>query len=366
MEERNYWLAFALCDGIGPKRFNELLKAFGSAKNAWQASEKDIVKAIGKAFTAKFMAFQPTFDFHSYQEKLEKAKVWFVTLSEDAYPQLLKTSHNPPFVLYGIGSKDLLQHSLTIGIVGTRRVTTYGRQVTVMITRELVQADYCIVSGLAMGVDATAHATTLNNEGKTIAVLGCGVDCCSPAENYSLYKAIIASGSTVVSEYPLSMPPTPGSFPSRNRIIAGLSQAVVVTEGAADSGALITARDSFTNNRPVFAVPGPITSSLSSGPNSLLQQGGKLITSGDDILRELGFKGDRGDKRARKNMVVKGETQEEQLIIDILQNEELSFDDLIQKVTLDVATLNMLLSLMEMKGFIAKSSTGNYYLVSSQ
>ncbi|MEK7605658.1 MAG: DNA-processing protein DprA [Patescibacteria group bacterium] len=364
MSERDYWLGFSLCEGIGPKRFDQLLKAFGSAKDAWHASEADIVGVIGRVFAVKVAAFRSTFDGDTYLKKLEKAKAWFVILNEDSYPELLNRSHNPPFVLFGIGSKDLLRHSQTIGIVGTRKVTTYGRQVTEMITSTLVQADYCVVSGLAMGVDALAHATALNNGGKTIAVLGCGVDCCSPAENYQLYKEIITSGNTVVSEYPLSMPPTPGSFPSRNRIIAGLSQAVIVTEGAADSGALITARDSFTDNRPVFAVPGPITSSLSSGPNSLLQKGGKLVTSGEDILCELGVKGDKRDKGV-KSGAIKGETREEQKVIDLLSNELMNFDEIAKRLKMKSSDIGVLLSIMEMKGFIVRSDRGDYQLKAS-
>lgn len=367
MKERDYWLAFSLCFGIGPKRFAQLIETFGSARDAWLASEKEIERVIGKAFTAKLIAFRPTFNNKEYQEKLHRSGVWFVTLESKEYPQLLKTSHNPPFVLFGKGNKDLLRYTRTIGIVGTRKVTSYGRQVTEMIASTLVQADYCVVSGLALGVDAVAHATTLNVKGQTIAVLGCGVDCCNPASNQYLYNLILTSGSTVVSEFPPGQSPTVGSFPSRNRIIAGLSQAVVVTEGAADSGALITARDSFINNRPVFAIPGPITSSLSSGPNELLKKGGILVTSGEDILKELNVTANpplsRGISRLRR---AKGETKEEQKIIDALQTEELSFDELIGKIVMEASELNMVLSLMEMRGAIAQSSTGNYYLVSSQ
>lgn len=359
LKEHLYWLGFSLFSGIGPKKFHTLLKTFKSAKDAWFASEDALLIALGPALTKKFLIFRDQVDISSYGERLKKKDVWYVTLLDDEYPELLTTSINPPFVLYGKGEKSVLRRKLTLGVVGTRKITMYGRHVTELITRDLVAAGYVIVSGLAMGVDAVAHATTLAERGATIAVLGCGVDCCNPRVNQRLYEQIISSGGCVVSEFPLSQDPTIGSFPSRNRIIAGLSQAVVVTEGAEDSGALITAKDSFDNNRPVFAVPGPITSSLSRGPNALLKKGGRLVTGGEDVLKELGV---RNSELKMKESQIVGDTQDEQRIIDLLKNEELSFDELRNKGSFDTAKLNMVLSLMEMKGYISFAEGSKYCL----
>lgn len=360
MNEDLYWLGFSVFPGIGPKKFAQLLSAFGTAKNAWNAKEKEFEAVVKPAITKKFLAFKNEFFIESYQRELGKKEVWFVILTDNEYPKLLKEIENPPFVLYGKGDVSVLSLQKTIGIVGTRKITSYGRQVTEMITAEMVSAGYCIVSGLAMGVDAVAHKTAIENNGKTIAVLGCGVDCCNPRVNESLYRQIISSGSCVVSEFPLSQEPTVGSFPSRNRIIAGLSQAVIVTEGAVDSGALITASDALKNNRPVFAIPGPITSSLSKGPNSLIGKGAKLVTSGSDILDELGVKGAKGDKGDKGKITA--ETEEEQGVIDALESDELSFDELSARLSYPSARLNSLLSVMEMKGMIGKSESGNYLL----
>lgn len=359
MDERLTVLGFSLFSGIGPRRFAELLGRFGTALQAWNAEYSEFESIVKPAYTKKFFEFKKTFDSNAYLKLLEEKNAWFVTKFDEEYPNLLRESHDPPLVLFGKGNKKLLRTPNTIGVVGTRKVTTYGRQVTTTITTDLVNAGFCIVSGLAMGVDAVAHATALGNNGTTIAVLGCGVDCCNPMENYSLYTKIIEQGSAVVSEFPLSQPPTKGSFPSRNRIIAGLSKGVVVTEGADDSGALITAHDAFSDNRPVFAVPGPITSSLSKGSNELLKKGGNLVLSSSDILSEFGAKPGIAVSRIKK---IKGDSPEEEKIITALQDEEQSFDDLRQRLGFETAQLNMLLSLMEMKGYISLSDSGNYII----
>lgn len=364
-KERLFWLGFAVFPGIGPARFQTLLNYFGSAENAWKASLIEIEQSgIGKMLAANFNTFRKTFSLEDYLQKLAAKQVGFVTLEDKNYPELLKKIKNPPFVLFIKGNHEILNqvrdNTKYIGIVGTRKITSYGRQVTESITGDLVQAGCIIVSGLALGVDALAHKTTLEQKGQTIAVLGCGVDCCSPRENLAIYNSIIASGSLIVSEYALGVSPSTGSFPSRNRIIAGLTHGIVVTEGAEDSGALITARDALENGRAVFAVPGPITSSLSKGPHALLANGAKLITSGRDILNELGIMNQ--ELRERNKPEVKGDSADEQKIIDLLCIEERDFDEIVKKTAFDPAKAGMLLSLMEMKGTVRLLEGGIYSL----
>ncbi len=358
MDERYYWLAFSVfSEGIGPKRFQLLQEHFGSAKSAWNATEKELQESganIGPIIASKFTAFKQAFSIEKYLHALEEKNVTFITFSEEAYPELLKEIKNPPIVLY-VKQKAILSRSLSfqddkcVGIVGTRKITAYGRQVTEQITEVLVKAGYIVVSGLAFGVDAVAHTVTIENKGITIAVLGCGVDCCSPKENQQLYERIVEEHGSIISEYPLGANPTKGSFPSRNRIIAGLSQAVIVTEGAEDSGALYTASEALDLGRPVFAVPGPITSQLSKGPLSLVSKGAKLVTSVDDILQ--GLRVENGGLKVNTN-TIKGETVEEQSVIDFLKNESLQFDELVKKTGFDSSKLGVLLSIMEMKGMI--------------
>jgi DNA processing protein len=360
MEERDYFLGFSVFSGIGPKRLQQLLKTFGSAKNAWEGDESVLRETVGNFVAEGFVRYRREFSIDTYKKRLEEKTVQFISLIDTSYPIRLKKVPFPPFVLYGRGDVSVLtMKSPAIGVVGTRKITAYGREVTETITRDLACGGCIIVSGLALGVDAVSHRVTMDVKGKTIAVLGSGVDICHPSSNRSIYDAIIAGGGIVISEYPLGEPPSRGSFPSRNRIIAGLSDGVVVTEGAQDSGSLITAEDAFSFERNVYAVPGPITSSLSKGPNSLLVKGAKLVTSGDDILHDLGIK---GDKRDRGDNKIKGETEEEQRIIDLLMNEALLFDEIVKKTGFDSSKTGILLSVMELKGFIKIGDAGSYQL----
>ncbi|MDP2637493.1 MAG: DNA-processing protein DprA, partial [Candidatus Levybacteria bacterium] len=349
-------------------------------------------------------------------------KVWFLTLQDEEYPQLLKEIKNPPFVLYGKGDRELLARrphvsddaltirgpaaSLpatplkeansfvrsvsarsifsgkpsagelradgnpssgvtpysTIAVVGARKTTEYGREVTKLLTEELVANGFTIVSGLALGVDAIAHATALENNGKTIAVLGCGVDCCSPEENRDLYNSIIEKKGCIVSEFPLGMSPSYWTFPARNRIIAGLSQAVLVTEGAEYSGSLITANFALKYGRKVFAVPGPITSQMSKGPLSLIAKGAKLVTSARDILEELKIQNVKV-KSASQKLKIKGDTEEEDTILKLLENEPLHFDELVRRSKFNSSKLSSTLSLMEIKGMLISLDNGCFGII---
>ncbi len=353
MQEKDYCLAFSLSPGIGPKTFLMLLKNFGSAKNAWNADEKDLTSILKVALASKFLKFREEFDFDRYKKQLIKQKISFITFTDKNYPELLKQIPNPPIVLYAKGNIKLLDMENKIAIVGTRHITNYGRQITEMFAGELANLGLVIVSGMALGVDGIAHQSTIENKGKTIAVLGNGVDLPYPYENQKLYESILDSEGLIISEYPPGMPPSVGSFPARNRIVAGLSSGVLVTEGASDSGSLITANFGLSFGRKVFAVPGPITSSLSKAPLDLISKGARLVTSAEDILKEFEI------KASIRKMDVKGETKEENLILEILENESLGFDEIKRLTKIDSSKLGGILSLMEIKGII-KSNGGNF------
>lgn len=359
MEERDYWLGFSSASGIGPVKFQILLKTFGSAKKAWSAKHSEIEKVLGEKLAVKFGDFKKNFSLELYSKELKKRKLQFLTLNDKDYPELLKKTGKPPFVLYIKGSKEVLNNSLSIAVVGTRRITSYGEEVTRILVSDLVGSGFIIVSGLALGVDAVASAAAIGSGGKTIAVLGCGVDCVTPLENERLYNSIVSEGGAIVSEFPLGHPPLRGSFPSRNRIIAGLSLGVLVTEGAEDSGSLITASEALKIKRPVFAVPGPITSTLSKGPFKLISKGAKLVTSVQDILKELNVEGAKNIKSTKS---IKGDTKDEIKILQILENEPLHFDEIVRKSKINPSKLGSLLSLMEVKGLI-KSQGGGFFSV---
>ncbi len=354
MNERDYWLGFSALPGIGPARFRKLLAEFGTAKAAWEAKK-------------------PDFSIEKYLKQLEEKGVWFLTLEDKEYPQLLKEIKTPPFVLYGRGqAPDDTWFAKIIAVVGARRTTQYGREVTKLLTNELTLNGFTIVSGLALGVDAISHLTALENNGsprgeagKTIAVLGCGVDCCFPGENQTLYNNILESKNCIVSEFPLGMRPTQWTFPARNRIIAGLSQAVLVTEGAEDSGSLITADFALKFGRKVFAVPGPITSSMSKGPYKLIAKGAKLVTSIEDILNELKIPSfAKSSAGQAKSKIQKGETEEERKILKLLQSEALHFDEIVRKTGISSSKLSSILSLMEIKGMVKSLNNGCFSIAS--
>ncbi len=365
-----YWLGFCVFPGIGPIKFKKLLAAFGTAENAWKAQLTDLkMSGIGQSTALQFDEFRKTFSPYAYEEDLQKQNVSFLTLTDEGYPARLLSSKNSPTVLFVKGSFafNAPENAIAIAVVGTRKITDYGRRVTESLTSELVAAGCVIVSGLAMGVDAVAHRATILAGGRTVAVLGSGVDLCTPMENQTIYKSILEHDGAIISESPLGRVPNKGSFPSRNRIIAGMSLGVLVTEGAEDSGSLITAKDAFENGRKVFAVPGPITSLVSRGPLTLLGKGAKLVMSGADILEELGLERDKRDRvkrgYGRGDKRVKGDTEEEQRIITVLTNEQLHFDELMRRTKMTSSQLGSFLSLMEMKGLVKSLDQGMYCIV---
>lgn len=290
-DDTRYQIAFSVFPGIGPVRFGLLRSYFGSAKAAWKADTNTLHRIhLGDKLTDQFLAFRKTFQLAQYLAKLEKHHVHVLTLDDPRYPARLKEIPDAPFVLYvkAKASKEKLDLDRTIAVVGTRKITKYGEEVTRKLVTGLVAHGFTIVSGLAYGVDTVAHQAAIDAGGKTIAILGCGIDIIAPQDNARLYRAMGEEGcGALVSEMPLALRPEKGMFVARNRIISGLSMGVVVTEGADDSGALITARNAAEQGREVFAVPGPITSPMSRAPAILLKNGAKLVESADDIIEEL-------------------------------------------------------------------------------
>lgn len=362
MSDRLFWLAFSAFPGVGPVRFALLLSHFGSAKKAWEATAKDLLAInFGEKLTAKFGTFRREFSVEGYAKKVSDLGIATLILTDEKYPKLLKQIPDPPFVLYVKGKKvEAWDISKSIAVVGTRKMTSYGREVTRLLTQQLVQAGLTIVSGLALGVDAEAHKAAIDAGGKTIAVLGCGVDCCNPPSNKWLYKSIIDGNGVVVSEMPLSHEPNRGLFPARNRIISGLSLGVLVTEGAEDSGSLITARNAAEQGREVFAVPGPITSSLSKGPTNLIKKGAKLVTTAEDVLEEIGLK---GTARLRQDFgEVKEGTEEEKKVMQILENEPIEFDEIVRIIGWPASKVGSILSIMEIKRMVKDVGNNMYTL----
>ncbi|MBI5452097.1 DNA-protecting protein DprA [Candidatus Gottesmanbacteria bacterium] len=372
-EERKYWLGFSAFPGIGPLRFKLLLKFFKSAELAWKADMKTLLDiGLGEKLTQKFDHFRKTFLLDDYISDIKKKDIRIVTIADKEYPFLLSQISDAPFLIYVRGDLTVLNDPPAggqprIGVVGTRKITGYGEEATRKITQGLVSAGVTIVSGMAYGVDAVAHKTAVDSGGKTIAVLGCGVDIIHPRANTTLYWQIVKKYGAVISEFPIGMYADVGLFPARNRIISGLSLGIVVTEGAEDSGALITARYAAEQGREVFAVPGPITSSLSKGPLNLLKQGAKLVTDAEDILEELKInpKSKILISKQIQNPNFQNLNREEKIILELLQNESLHFDEIVKKSGISASQLGSLLTMMEMKKIIKDSGGGVYGITSS-
>lgn len=362
MEERDYWLGFSVFSGIGPHKFKKLLLEFKVAEKAWKAAASDLQNVLGEKLSARFVDFRKDFSIENYLGKLKKNNVWLITSDDPNYPKLLLEIPNPPFVIFGKGLEfgDLKEElEKTIGVVGSRKPTYYGQEISKKFADDLSLSGLTIVSGLALGVDGIAHSSALENNRKTIAILGCGVDCCTPMSNKNIYDKIISGNGCVISEVPLSYMPGKGLFPSRNRIIAGLSTAVLVTEGAEDSGSLITADFAFRFNRKVFAIPGPINSTLSKGPYKLIEKGAKLVTSVQNIIEELGITNHELRKKTKNK--IKGETKEEMKILEALEDEDLYFDEIVKKTGISSQILGSTLSMMEVKGFL--KNNGSLYSI---
>lgn len=356
-EEKKHWVAFSVFPGIGPVRFKLLLDYFGSAKSAWEAPLSELKKIkLGDKLSEQFGEFRRNFSIEKYIKELKEKRVAVVTLGDPRYPKLLSQISDTPFLLYVKGKKTdrPLDLDRTIAVVGTRKVTKYGVEITQRLATSLVAQGFIIVSGLAYGVDAVSHQAALDAGGKTIAVLGCGIDIIAPPSNASLYQAIAGGGGAILSEMPLGLRPNKGLFPARNRIISGLSLGVLVTEGADDSGALITARYAAEQGREVFAVPGPITSAYSKGPAKLIKSGAKLVESVEDILEELQISPTNlpAGKAGPINKQIKGETLEEQKILEVLLVGQMHIDELVRTTGLNTSNVSATLTVLEVKGVV--------------
>lgn len=361
-QERNYYFAFSFITGIGPIRFKLLLDYFGSAQKAWEAPKSELEKiGLNQKIVDQIIEKRKTFKAETYTTELAKKEINFITTADSDYPELLKQISDPPFVLF-VRGKICKVDSLAVGVVGTRYPSMYGREVTERITSDLAIAGVTIVSGMARGVDTIAHRATLEAGGRTIAVLGCGIDIIYPPENKQLYYDIIKNGA-VVSEFPPGVLVSRGLFPARNRIISGLSRGIVVTEGAKESGSLITASDAGKQGRDVFAVPGSITNPMSAAPHFLMKDGAKIVTSAKDILDEFGIiyatlnsHGDKNRKGFSANSLL------EEAIFSILTNGGIQIDQLIRKLEKKPEEVLSTITLMEIQGKIKNVGNMTYAL----
>ena len=281
------WVALALTPGLGARTAGKLLREFGSPDAIFNASltaleGQRLPAAVAQALHSR----RPLSDAAKELAQVQAAGCRLLTWDEPQYPARLREIYDPPPLLYVRGNIELLNRH-TISVVGARRPTPYGNQMAERLSKDLADRGLVISSGLARGIDASAHKGALNSPaGATIGVLGCGIDVVYPKENKKIFEQIEQRGA-IISEFPMGTFPAPQNFPIRNRIIAGMALGVVVVEGAQYSGSLITARLAMEFGREVFGVPGHVTQPSSFGPNQLIKQGAKLVTGWEDIVEEL-------------------------------------------------------------------------------
>ncbi len=344
-----YWVAFGKNTKIGFNKIQKLLAHFGSLDKAWNKGNLFQFKKAGieEKLAEEISKMQKEISPDQELEKLEKLKIKVLTYRDKEYPRLLSEIYSPPPIIYFKGN--LSSDDFTLAIVGTRKPQDYGKQVAFDIALNLAQNGVTIVSGLALGIDTIAHEAVLKVSGKTIAVLGCGLDYIYPTSNRRLADEIIQKNGALVSEFPQGTPPLHYNFPQRNRIISGLSLGVLIVEAPEESGALITAKFALEQNREVFAVPGNIYSKNSTGTNNLIKMGAKPVINFIDILDELNLNLAVEYTKVKK---IVPENEIEERILKYLSKEAVHVDILIKDTGLDAATINSTLTLMEMKGIV--------------
>jgi DNA processing protein len=354
-----YWVGFNNIPGIGRVRIGQLEKHFHGLEPAWKASAGELMRAgLDSAALRAIDQWRSKIDPDTEMEKLQRCRVTVLTCNDEEYPHRLKEIYDYPPVLYYKGTI-LPEDEWCLAVVGTRRATIYGKQVTQEMVADLVSSRITIVSGLAKGIDTVAHRTALEAGGRTLAVLANGLDTVYPPENESLARDITEHGA-IISEYPLGARPRAENFPRRNRILSGLSMGVLVTEADENSGAMITARDALEQNREVFAVPGSILSQASRGTNGIIQAGeAKLVTKHTEILEELNL---TTVARQIEMSELLPSTDTEALLIKQLGAEPSHIDEVCQRSGLAAATVSSTLAMMELKGLVKQVGTMNYVL----
>jgi len=356
LDKKVYWVGFNLVKGIGAVRLRQILDFFGSLEVAWNSPMDGFISAgLPQKTIENLQKVRTQVDLDLIMANIDKKKIKVITWEDADYPRRLKEINQAPPVLFINGSINV-EDDWAVAVVGTRRVTPYGRQVAVEIARFLAQNGVTVVSGLARGVDAIAHQSALQAGGRTIAVLGSGVDVVYPPEHAKLAKEIIAQGA-LISDYPIGTAPDGVNFPPRNRIISGLSLATVVVEAGEKSGALITAEFAVDQGRDVFAVPGSILTPQSAGTNKLIEQGARPLLRMEEILEVLKLEQIPAKQTARR---INPLSAQEKRLLDILSHDPLHVDELSNLAGLPINEVSATLTMMELKGLVSQVGGMNY------
>ncbi len=358
-DRTQYWVGFNLVKGIGPVRLKGLIDYFGDIEAAWNAGYPDLERSgLGSREINAFQKIRSSDLLERTWHYIQANNITVLTWQDEKYPRLLLEIDHPPPVLYLRGDFRP-EDDPAVSIVGTRRMTEYGKQVATELSQTLAHNGITIVSGLAHGIDAVAHKTALECQGRTLAVFGCGIDIVYPPEHRKLAEEITESGA-LISDYPPGTKPEASNFPARNRIISGVSRAVVVIEAGSRSGALITANFAAEQGRDVFAVPGYIYSPASKGTNNLIQQGAIPMLDPQDVLEILNL--DMIDQHRSARVELPADATEAKLM-ELLGREPLHVDEISSEINLPIENVTASLVVMELKGMIKQVGSMHYVAV---
>lgn len=358
--DKRYWVGFNMVKGIGAVRLQSLIDHFGDLSIAWQAP-MDALQAAGlsQKTAERVTQVRAHLDLEKILAGFASQGIEILTWDDATYPLRLKNIDQPPPVLYFRGTL-ISEDAWAVAIVGTRRISAYGRQVAEELASTLAANGVTVVSGLARGVDASAHQAAVKSGGRTIAVLGCGVDRIYPPEHVQLAGKIISRGA-LVSDYAPGTPPDASNFPPRNRIISGMALATVIVEAGDSSGALITAQFAVDQGREVFAVPGNIYALQSKGTNKLIAQGARPLLSARDLLESLNMTRIIQQREVRK--VLSTTDDVETKLLDILGHEPLHVDEIRNQTDIPIERVSATLVMMELKGLVKQVGGNNYIAV---
>jgi DNA processing protein len=356
--DTQFFVGFNLVPGIGPVKVRALLDHFGDLETAWHAASADLHRVgLDQRAVGNLLAVRAKVDLDAEVERVHRAGAAILTWDDSAYPKHLRSIDAPPPVLYVKGELRL-EDEWAVAVVGTRRASVYGKEATRQLAGDLACNRVTVVSGLARGIDAHAHRAALDAGGRTIAVLGSGIDIIYPVEHAKLAAEIIEHGA-LLTDYPLGTPPESGNFPPRNRIISGLALGVVIVEAGEGSGALITADFALEQGRDVFAVPGNIFNRGSVGTNKLIQQGAKLVLTVQDILEELNLT--MVSQQAELREVVP-EDETEAALLKFISAEPIHVDEIGRQVGLPIEQVSSTLAMMELKGMVRQVGGMSYVI----
>lgn len=363
MADRDLLIALNMIPLLGPKRIEGITRRFESLSLFMKATYNDLTEASGIStkLAEHIIQYRGFVDLAKEFQNVKKLGVRIITLDEDDYPRLLKEIYDPPPVLYTLGDTSLL-NTTSVAIVGTRKASAYGRNVTMGISQDLVYRGINVVSGMARGIDTFAHKGALAGGGATTAVWGSGIDVIYPPENKVLANEISKSGC-IVTCFPLGQKPAAGNFPARNRIISGLSLGVIVVEAAEKSGSLITADFALEQGREVFAVPGSIFSPYSRGSHKIIKHGAKLVENVQDILDELYIESDEplAGKSSKDSVQL---FPDEKALTDLIEFYPTHIEEIISKTGRTSQEINSLLTQLELKGVVSFLAGG--YIIRAQ